>query len=88
MVLYSRHLLLVHGVKGMSACEVCGVDVRDLKQHMREVHEKARILKCQLCEKAFVTAKMLKTHLKKVHEAKRATCAICSFQASLHMRYQ
>ena len=62
-------------------CEACGKAfgrARDLKRHIRSIHEGVKNNKCETCGKAFNRLDILNTHILVVHEGlKNHKCEIC-----------
>jgi len=65
-------------------CEVCGVEVSKIRQHMRFVHEKDLRYLCDQsgCQLRFPSNVHLQRHLKQVHEKERERCTICKKKVS------
>ena len=72
-------------------CDICGksfIELRNLKNHKKSVHEGIKEFKCKLCEKFFTTKRRLEGHQKtfkgycyalvtKKEPAKKHKCDIC-----------
>ena len=50
---------------------------RDLRDHIKSVHEGVKDHDCESCEKSFTTRRHLLSHFKKVHGQKRFQCDAC-----------
>ena len=48
-----------------------------MKRHIKTVHEKIKIAKCDLCSKEFNTELSKKRHVQSVHEGKIYGCDNC-----------
>ena len=61
-------------------CPICGKVFsvsRNLKRHIKSVHEGVKDHVCDQCEKSFASLQYLKIHVKAVHEGVRNTCNHC-----------
>ena len=48
-------------------CLICGLFVKKHKSHVKEVHGKNLLVKCQYCDKRYYAGRLYKDHLKKTH---------------------
>ena len=81
---YKRHMTEVHEKKRPFKCDICNMEFTrkfHLKNHIRCVHEKKKLIKpykCEICAKAFVAPSDLKLHHAVVHEGKKPfSCKEC-----------
>ena len=62
---------------------------RILNRHIKNVHDKGKIHRCDQCEKCFTRASGLKEHIKGVHEKlKDNVCEDCGMAFSAHSNLQ
>jgi len=86
------HHKLIH-TKVKKECPVCGVEVKNLKQHMDMVHQTNDTrIPCDVegCNTTFVSKHSKAQHVQFVHEGMRYTCGLCNQQVrsiKTHMRY-
>jgi len=67
-----------HAVRQKKTCLECGVEVLNMRQHVRFVHEKDLPFKCKLgCSTRFSSKNALNKHNASVHEGKRVECPKC-----------
>ena len=50
-----------------SECRICGIKVRKLKQHLREVHGDQKCIPCPVCGKLYREGRLIKDHMNKTH---------------------
>ena len=69
-----------------SECSICGLRVRKLKQHLREVHGERKLVPCQVCGKLYREGRLIRDHMTKTHlmdmrgeplSSVLVTCDIC-----------
>ena len=72
-----NHERIVHTQK--LQCNICAIEVKDLKSHMNSVHNKGdlRQHKCDQCEKMFKSKKNLNTHKLVAHIFEPKKCSLC-----------
>ena len=60
-------------------CPHCGLEVKRLKRHIEDVHEKQECM-CPHCAKVFTSMRNLLDHVKHTHdsEGQKFICHICS----------
>ena len=59
---------------GNNKCDQCGKyfsTPRNLKTHIKHIHEGQKNHKCDQCDKAFSQIVNLKTHIKSIHEREK-----------------
>jgi len=67
-----------HGVRQKDTCAECGVEVINIRQHMRCVHERDLPFRCNMgCSTRFSSKYALKKHMESVHEGMRVECPKC-----------
>ena len=62
--------------QSLSTCFICGASVKQLREHVRNVHEQVEKVKCTYCEKEYKNKYELSKHFKRNHES-IAPCASC-----------
>ena len=60
-------------------CDICDTFQKNLDNHIKYVHGKAKKSKCNLCNKVFRDNRTLKTHTINVHKQyqKKYKCSLC-----------
>ena len=77
-----NHIFTVHEGHKDNKCALCGKECKDLKIHVRDVHENAdrRDNLCTLCGKKFKQSETLRKHMLSVHEGKNDfKCEFCEY---------
>ena len=49
------------------ACKICNKEFKNIKAHVKEIHDLVKEHHCKLCDKNFTRAWSLKTHIESVH---------------------
>ena len=86
----SRHARVHTGAKPF-ICEICGhssTQIGHLRSHIRIVHEKVKVIECEMCPKRFATNQDLSIHMNKHTGAKPYKCDQCpkEFAAPSNLR--
>ena len=70
-----------HGIyaegESLSTCLICGTSVKQLRDHVRHMHEQGEHFKCTYCEKEFKAKYELTNHIRRKHETIASSCAFC-----------
>lgn len=65
--------------KRRGTCEFCGKNVRDLFEHIQNIHERVKNCFCDLCSYSAYDKKAIIYHIKYFHVPKNVKCSLCDF---------